>query len=210
MEPLEPSGYCYPNGMARIYIESLRDVIGQNGLRAVLRLAGLGHLLTGLPPDDLNREFDFASYSGLNGALDEVYGQRGSRGLQLRAGGASFARGLERFGAPPGTRDLAADALSLDTKLRTGLSAMAKAISDNSDEAARVEDCGDHYIYVSTPCPVCWGRHSEAPICFATVGFLQAALSWLTGGCRFKLEETACAAAGYDACEFAVYKEPIG
>jgi hypothetical protein len=115
---IEPSGYYYPNRVARIYIEAMEEVMGRNGLNAVLRLAGLSHLIDNYPPANLAKEFEFADYSALNGALEEMYGPRGGRGLELRAGRAAFARGLQGLGALSGASDLAFKVLPLGAKLK--------------------------------------------------------------------------------------------
>lgn len=92
------SGFYYPNKFARITLEAMQDVMGDNGLRAILHLAGLSELIDNFPPDNLDKEFDFADYTAINVALDEMYGPRGARGLALRAGRATFAQGLRASG----------------------------------------------------------------------------------------------------------------
>jgi len=101
---IEPSGYYYPNRIARIYIEAMEEVMGKNGLNAVLRLAGLPHLIDNYPPPNLAKEFEFADYSALNGALEEMYGPRGGRGCGERTvrGRATLA---QRWSQVQGRRD---------------------------------------------------------------------------------------------------------
>ena len=94
MEPIPKSGLFYPNKISRIALLALEDVMGKNGVNAILNLASLPHLIGNYPPTDLNREFDFADFSAINGALEEMYGPRGGRGLALRAGRATFDEGL--------------------------------------------------------------------------------------------------------------------
>jgi len=36
---IEPSGYFYPNKLARVYVVALEDVMGKNGLNAILNLS---------------------------------------------------------------------------------------------------------------------------------------------------------------------------
>jgi len=83
------AGYYYPNKFARITIEAMEEVMGENGLKAILNLAGLSHLIGNYPLDNLEKEFDFADFTALNIALEERYGPRGGRGLALRAGWAT-------------------------------------------------------------------------------------------------------------------------
>jgi len=207
---IEPSGYYYPNIVARVYIEAMEEVMGKNGLNAILNLAGLSHLIDNYPPTNLNKEFDFADYSALNGALEEMYGPRGGRGLQLRAGRASFARGLQGLGALSGVGDLAFKVLPLGAKLKAGIPAMAKLFTQVSDQRSTVENRGEYYAYIMNPCPVCWGRTADRPICFAGKGLLEEGLHWVSGGRKFRVEEIECVAMGGENCTYAIYKEPIG
>ena len=210
MVPMEKSGFHYPNKIARIYLLAMEEIMGKNGLNAVLNMAKLSQLIDNYPPDNLDKEFDFTSYSALNGALEEMYGPRGGRGLALRAGRASFARGLQGFGALAGVGDLAFKVLPLGAKLKMGLPAMAGIFSQVSDQISRVEEKGDHFIYIIERCPVCWGRKADRPVCHAAVGLLQEGLRWVSGGKEFRVDEIECVAVGDKNCVFAVYKEPVG
>jgi len=207
---IEPSGYYYPNLIARIYLEAMEEIMGKNGLNAILNLAGLSYLIDNYPPTNLNKEFDFADYSALNGALEDMYGPRGGRGLQLRAGRASFARGLQGLGALSGVGDLAFKVLPLSAKLKAGIPAMAKIFTQVSDQKSTVENRGEYYVYIMSPCPVCWGRTADRPICFAGKGLLEEGLHWVSGGRKFRVEEIECVAMGGEACKYAIYKDPIG
>ncbi|NLE45950.1 MAG: 4-vinyl reductase [Chloroflexi bacterium] len=196
--------------IARIYLEAMEEVMGKNGLKAILNLAGLVHLVDNLPPMNMRKEFEFADYSALNGALEEMYGPRGGRGLELRAGRASFARGLRGLGALSGAGDLAFKVLPLSAKLKAGIPAMAKVFSQVSDQKSTVEDHGEYYSYAMSPCPVCWGRSATQPICFAGRGLLEEGLIWLSGGRQFRVEEIECVAMGDEVCTYAIYKDPVG
>lgn len=210
MRRIEPSGYYYPNKLARLYILALEDVMGKNGLNAILNLAGLEHLIDNYPPDNFDKEFEFADFSALNWALEEMYGPRGGRGLELRAGRAAFARGLPGFGPLAGVGDLAFKVLPLSAKLKAGIPALAKIFTQFSDQVSEVEDKGEYYTYTMDPCPVCWGREADRPICFAGMGVIEEGLHWVSGGRKFRVDEIECRAAGGEICTYAIYKEPIG
>ena len=210
MEPIPVSGLYYPNKIANIALKALEDVMGKNGVNAILNLANLRHLIDNYPPPNLNREFDFAYFSAIWGALEEMYGPRGGRGLALRAGRATFAEGLRNFGALAGAGDLAFKVLPLHTKIKIGLPAMARIFTQTSDQHSTVEDKGDHFIYIIHKCPVCYGRHIEKPGCHIATGLIQEGLKWVSGGYDFRVVETKCIAVGNDACEFTIMKEPLG
>jgi predicted hydrocarbon binding protein len=183
--------------------------MGKNGLNAILNLASLSHLIDNYPPDNLDRQFDFADFSAIFGALEEMYGPRGGRGLALRAGRATFAEGLRNFGALAGAGDLAFKVLPLSAKLHIGVPAMAKIFSTTSDQLSTVEERGDHFVYTIHRCPVCWGRHVDKPACFMATGLLQEGLKWVSGGREFRVVQITCHAAGDPVCDFQIYKEPI-
>jgi hypothetical protein len=179
-------------------------------LNAVLNMAKLSHLIDNYPPEDMEKRFDFADFASLNAALEEMYGPRGGRGLALRAGRAGFARGLQGFGALVGASDLAFKVLPLGTKLKLGLPMMAAVFNQFSDQISRVEEKEDHFVYYIDRCPVCWGRKTDKPVCFAATGLLQEGLRWVSGGKEFRVDETTCIGMGDPACTYLIYKEPVG
>jgi hypothetical protein len=209
MEPIPKSGLYYPNKIARIAIQALEDVMGKNGLNAILNLANLTELIDNYPPNNLDRQFDFAHFSSLNGALEEMYGPRGGRGLALRSGRATFTEGLRNFGALAGVGDLAFKVLPLSAKLRIGVPAMAKIFSQTSDQHSTSVDHGDHFLYTIHRCPVCWGRHTDKPACFIATGLLQEGLKWLSGGNEFRVVQTTAVSTGDPTCDFIIYKTPL-
>lgn len=209
MEPIPKSGLYYPNKIARIAIQALEDVMGKNGLNAILNLANLTELIDNYPPNNLDRQFDFAHFSSLNGALEEMYGPRGGRGLALRSGRATFTEGLRNFGALAGVGDLAFKVLPLSAKLRIGVPAMAKIFSQTSDQHSTSVDRDDHFLYTIHRCPVCWGRHTDKPACFIATGLLQEGLKWLSGGHEFRVVQTTAVSTGDPTCDFIIYKTPL-
>jgi len=76
MESIPKSGFYYANKFARIALEAYEEVMGKNGLNAILNLAGLSHLIDNYPPDNLEREFDFADFTAIHVALEEAVGWR--------------------------------------------------------------------------------------------------------------------------------------
>lgn len=205
----EKSGFYYNNLMARIYLDALEDVMGKNGTNAVLNLAGLEHLIDHYPPNNLNREFDFADFGALGQAIDDMYGPRGGRGLALRAGRATFADALSKFGAMIGVSELAFKVIPMGTKLKVGLRAMAETFTKFSDQHSEVAEKEDRFIYTIHRCPVCWGRTGDHPICYGAVGILQEGLRWVSGGKDMRVEEFECHAQGDEYCRFNVFKVPL-
>jgi predicted hydrocarbon binding protein len=210
MSPIPKAGLYYPNKFGMIMIKALEEVMGKNGLNAILNLAGMNRYIDSYPPDNLEKQFDFADVSSMNIALEEMYGPRGGRGLALRAGRATFADALRNFGALAGAGDLAFKVLPLQAKMRIGIPAMAKIFSQVSDQLSTVEERENEFIYTIHKCPVCWGRSGvDKPVCFVAVGLLQEGLKWVSGGNEFRVNESKCLALGDAVCEFIIQKEPI-
>jgi predicted hydrocarbon binding protein len=211
MEPIPKSGYYYANKIVRLSILALESVMGKNGVNAILNLANQRYLIDNYPPDNLEREFDFADFSAINMALEDMYGPRGGRGLALRAGRAAFDGALRNFGALAGVSDMAFKVLQLSVKLRIGLPAMARIFSQTSDQHSTVEERENDFVYTIHRCPVCWGRHDlDKPVCFIAAGLIQGSLKWVSGGKEFRVNEQHCIAMGDPVCDFIIQKEPIG
>ncbi len=208
--PPEKSGFYYPNKFALIYLNAMEEIMGVNGLNAILNLAGLQEYIGNYPPDNLDKEFDFSYYTALQTALEEMYGPRGGRGLALRAGRASFSEGLKGFGALAGVGDLAFKVLPLSAKLKIGIPALANIITQFSDQVSNVIEESDKYIYTMERCPMCWKRTADRPVCYAGQGLLQEGLRWVSGGHEFKVDMATCIAKGDEMGRYVIFKEPIG
>jgi predicted hydrocarbon binding protein len=206
---IEKSGFYYPNKMGKIFLEALEEVMGKNGLNAILNLAGLEQYIDNYPPDNLNKEFDFAEISALLNALEQMYGPRGGRGLSQRAGRALFANGLRNFGALAGAGDLAFTVLPLSAKLKIGVPAIAKIFNGLTDQVSNVQDNGEYYTYTLERCSMCHNRQTDKPACHVAAGILQEALKWVSGGQEFRIEMESCKGCGDDMGRLRIHKEPI-
>ena len=206
----QKSGYYYPNKFARIFLDAMEEVMGKNGLNAVLHLAQLDNLIGNYPIDNLDKAFDFADFTALCVALEEMYGPRGGRGLALRVGRTLFADALRGFGALAGVGDLAFKVLPLSAKLKVGVPAMANIFSQFSDQVSNVlEEGDDRILYTLDRCPMCWGRKTDRAVCYVGQGLLQEGLRWVSGGREFKVDLSTCIGKGEDIGRYIIYKEPI-
>ena len=86
----EEPQYAFPNKMGQIMLLAMEEVMGRNGVNAVLNLARLQNRIGNYPPNNFDKEFTFSEVGQLLQALDEMYGPRGGRGLARRAGRACF------------------------------------------------------------------------------------------------------------------------
>jgi hypothetical protein len=210
MELIQKSGFYHANKFARITLEAYEMVMGKNDLHDVLKLAGLSDLIDHYPPDNLEREFDFAGFTAIHIALEEKYGPRGGRGLALRAGRATFNDALKNFGALAGVSDPAFKVLPVQAKICIVLPASAKIFSQLTDQLSTVDETDDAFIWTIHRCPICWSRKGvDKPVCYILTGLLQAMLTWVSGGQEFRINESKCCAVGDNVCEYIIQKEPI-
>ena len=196
--------------MGRMFLLALEDVMGKNGVNAVLNLARLRHLINNYPPNNLDLGWSFDEMGALNQALEDMYGPRGGRGLATRAGRAGLYYALKDFAAVLGIADLAFRLLPMGMKIKIGLNAMSETFNKTSDQVVRVEEELGHFLYYIDRCPVCWGRQAQTPICYGALGLLQEGLHWVTGGKNVRVEEIKCIAMGHPSCVFLVEKRPLG
>lgn len=209
MEHLPKSGLYYPNNLARITLLALDDVIGTNGVNALLSMANEREYIGNYPPDNMESQFDFADFSTLIGTLDEMYGARGSRVLALRAGIATFDVALKNIGEAVDVNDEGFIALPIVEKIRVGLSLVGITFSQSTKNNPAIHEEDDKFIYSVTYCPVCWGRKTEEPSCHLIAGLLKGSLKWVTKGSEFNVTQTAAHSCGSSTCDFVIPKTPL-
>jgi predicted hydrocarbon binding protein len=203
------AGYFYPNVMGRIILLAMEEILGRNGLNAVLNLASVPEYIDHYPPHNHDLHVPFEHVSRLQGALEAEYGPRGGRGLALRSGRACFTYGLREFGAELGLTDLAFRLLPLPAKLKAGSEAFAGLFNHFSDQRVRLENDGQNIIWRIERCPLCWQRQASEPACHLAVGLLQEALYWVSGGRYFNVTETECIACGDATCAIVIDPNPM-
>jgi predicted hydrocarbon binding protein len=203
---MSSESFFYPPKMGRIMLLGMEEIMGQNGVDAVLRLS---------PFEDFNQDlsvdhtFSFEAVSNLQDALEQAYGPHGGRGLALRIGRACFKYGLKEYGSMLGLTEMAFRLLSLPVKLHIGAKTFADLFNKHTDQRVRVEEKDNKIFWHIERCPLCWERKAEEPICHLAVGLLQESLYWVSGGKIFNVEETACIAKGDGDCTIAIDQIPL-
>ena len=201
-------GLHYPNKIGRLCLLSLEEVMGRNGVKALLRLGGLNEYVDEYPPNDLKKEFPFEAIAALETALQTMYGPRGARGLELRAGRVAFTLGLKEFGPLLGMADLALKLMPVTMKLKIVLNATAQTFDRFSDQASHVEEERTKFVYHITKDPS--SLRSDPGLNFYIArGILEEATAWVSGGRRFSVEQVSSIAMGAPTTSFEILKEPL-
>ena len=204
-----PETFYYPNRMGRIILLSMEEVMGRNGVNAILKLASLSPLMEAYPDDSTKLAFPFTTLSSITDMLEHAYGPHGGRGLALRIGRASFNYGVRQYGTQLGLTEMAFRLLPLPMKVSAGARVFAELFNNFTDQRVRVEEDNGKLLWHIDRCPLCWERKSQDPVCHLAVGLLQEALYWLSGGKIFNVEEQTCIAAGDAACTIVIDQTPI-
>jgi len=128
------------SALMRQALVAVEEVMGRNGLNAVLRTAGLEQYVDNLPPDDLSPSVRSSDYARLNEAIEEFYG-RGGRGILRRIGKASFQYAVREQSALLGLAGVALKLLSPRQRIRFILNSTANALKkSNPHVQAGVEE----------------------------------------------------------------------
>ncbi len=209
MKAITKSGYHYPNRLALATFNALIELMGKNGLYAILNLTQLRDFIDNLPPDNMEKDFDFADFSALQIGLEDMYGEQGGRMFLKRAGRSVFAQSLKKFGAIAGVSDPAFRSLPLQAQVQIGLIALARIFTQISDQHTTVEEGEIQYRYIVHRCPQCWERKGiNNSICSYGIGLLEEGLKWISGGFEYRICETKCMAKGDEVCEYSIDKNP--
>ena len=202
-------GFYFPNRLGRIILFAFEEVMGRNGLNAVLNLASLSSLIGNYPPDDDNRAVPFETLSLLQSSLELGYGPHGGHGLALRAGRVFFSNGLRAYGPGLGLNDTDFRLQPPDMKLISVLQALADFFNQNTDQVVSLQESEQKVFWQVVHCPWCLDRHGSEPLCQFAVGMLQEALYWVSAGKFYNVVEETCISQGNSACLIVIDRMPL-
>ena len=191
------------NSLVRQALASAQEVMGDNGLHAVLRTSGLERFIGNFPPNDLEPSIQTSQYARLNQAIEDFYGRAG-KGMLRRIGKASFQYGVREQAALLGVAGIAMKLLPERQRIKFILNGMSDALKkSNAQVNTWVDESGDRIAYIDATCGICHSRHAEAPICYLYQGSIGEAVKWATGK-EHDILETHCMAKGDEYCRFEV------
>ena len=196
-------------------LQAAEEVVGEKGMKVVLREAGLTRLIDNYPPNELSisGNFTFGDYANLNAALLNFFGRAG-RSMTLRIGRLSAQHGIEQQSATFGLNTLmkASRLLPLTAQQKAGMAVMQNgfrklAQSVGQELRMHIEDRGDKLAYIAETCALCAGKAAREPICWVFNGTLHQSQLWVTGK-EFDVVEVECRAMGAPACVWEISKTP--
>jgi hypothetical protein len=193
-----------PNNFCRSFLEALDHLAGKNGVSTVLNLASLSKWTESYPPDDLDKQIDFADFASINQSLEDLFGIKGGRSLSRQAGWSIFDHSLMTSPGMEETIEGAQADHSPEERLHIGLLALSDTLNEISDITSTTEITQNESLISITTCPVCWGRSVNSPTCSTLLGIIERNLVVFDDGTDYAILEDKCIAAGDSGCVFKI------
>ncbi|KYK36048.1 MAG: hypothetical protein AYK18_12415 [Theionarchaea archaeon DG-70] len=202
------------NFLFRKWLETLQDILGENGLKSILNYCTLQMYIDDFPPDNDEIAIPVAYLQLLYMAILELFGQKGAHSLQLRVG-KEVMRNLIK-GRPIVTRPLKAAARLLPETKRMRMT-LEKFIEQSLKRAPTtlgknrfdIKETEDYFLFIDRDYEGSEGVIANNPVCGFQTGMLHYALQWVTGK-PHKVKEIECRAMGHPADVFKIWKAPEG
>src|ERR1044071_6317376 len=128
------------NALVRQALTSAQEVMGENGLNAVLRTSGLERFIGNFPPNNLEPSIQASQYARLNQAIEDFYGRAG-KGMLRRIGKASFQYAVREQAALLGVAGVALKLLPEKQRIKFILNGMVDALKKSNPQVnARLDE----------------------------------------------------------------------
>ena len=193
-----------PNTFCRTFLDALDHLAGKNGVSTVLNLASLRNWIDAYPPDDLEKQIDFADFARINQSLEDLFGIKGGRSLSRQAGWAIFDHSLMTL---PRMEEAIGDAQAdhdPEERFHLAINTLSDTINEISDITSAAEITQNKALISITTCPVCWGRSANSPTCSTLLGIIERSLNVFADGTEYAILEDECIAAGDSGCVFII------
>ncbi len=200
-----------PNPALRVLLLSVEQVMGADGMEAMLNAADLSQYLGNDLPNNPEHRATFSQYGRIEQAVEDFYGPRGARAILLRVGYSFFQNGMKE---QPAALERGGQALksipfvSTQSKMRLLLRQMVVAANEMLNQPARLEEDADGFMIVMEQCMCEYRPRHQLPCCLVAVGTFAEGIKWLTGK-PFEVQEITCLNLGADACRYRLAKQAM-
>jgi len=192
----------------RVMLLGIGDIVGENGLKALLRRTSLEKYRDNLPPSNENLEECMVSEATrLDCAIEDIYGQKGAVSILRQVGSMQAVWGIEENKAVADALRQQFDGKGDIERVTDILNITASIISAQMNTDAWVEMENGVVYYRDRSGTHCLNRKSEHPVCYVTEGFLAGLARWAAPDTRWRATEESCMASGGECCSFAVMRE---
>lgn len=174
----------------RATIDATREILGDNGLKALLNYAGLGYILDNIPDYSFAKNYEEREFSALTSSFYSILGTSGAKALFRLIGKAIGAKVLAS-GAFDSLKDLPTDEKPLKM---LEIYAMATGKGKAFREGSTV-------VYDNPQCTACAGLKDDSSVCTALNGMFDEYFKW-AGVTDKKVVEATCIAKGDATCRY--------
>lgn len=200
------------NFIVRKWLDTLQDILGENGLKSILNYAHLYMYIDNFPPDNDQGAIPVEHLQSLYTTILDLFGQKGAHSLQLRVGKEVMRNMID--GRPAVTKPIriAAKLLPESKRMRMALEkfmeqSLERAPTTLGEDRYQLEETKDFFLFIDRDYEGSEGITADRPICGFLVGMLDYAIEWITGK-PHKIEEIECRAMGYPADVIKIWKAP--
>lgn len=198
-----------PSAALRLLFLSIEEVMGSDGIKAVLNGAKLAHYINNYPENSIEYGVTFSEYGMVEQAVEDFLGPRGARAILIRVGRELFRYSLREQSALLGVAGNALKNLPListQAKMKILLQQIVGAANKTVNQPARLEENDEAFLVVIDQCMCQWRPVHEKPCCLVTVGTFSEAMKWLTDR-PVEVKEITCLNNGADACRYRIPKK---
>ncbi len=183
------------DGVIRIVMDATEEVIGENGLKAMLNFAKMPYLFENKPDYGYEKLYTDEEYARIIGSYYDLLGVSGAKSI-FRMVGRAIAKRTTGLGLFDAFKDLpAGERLLKSVELYTTISGRGRAFTEDGV-----------IVYDNTGCTTCAGIESKVPVCTLVGGFLDDMAKW--AGIQGKRSvETRCKAMGHETCRYEIRPE---
>jgi predicted hydrocarbon binding protein len=180
------------NVVIRLTLDASEQVLGTNGLKAILNFSKMSHLMADKPDYSFDKNFTDDDFRAISSSYVDVLGLDGARAV-FRMIGKAIGKNTIKIGAYDSLKDLPPD------------EKLFKAIELYSLVSGRgtVTRERDVIVYDNPRCTLCAHAKHDHPICTLYNGYLDVTIEW-SGVKNRKTVETACMAMGDKSCRFEI------
>jgi predicted hydrocarbon binding protein len=178
------------NIVIRLTLDASEEVLGTNGLKAILNFSKMSHLMENKPDYSFEKNFTDDEFRAISASFMDVLGIDGARAV-FRMIGKAMVQNTVKIGAFDSIKDLPPD------------EKIFKAIELYSLVSGRgkVSREGDVIVYDNPQCTLCAHVKHDRPVCTMYNGVFDSMIEW-AGVKNKKSVETACMAMGDKSCRF--------
>ena len=174
----------------RIYLETIENVVGSNGLKSILNYAHLEKYIE-FPPDNDDVVIPLEDIKLLCRALLELFGQKGARTLQLKIACVLV----------PETKKMR---IVLEKLVETSRERYTSTVY-TPDERVELREEEDFFFIIERDGWESEDIVAQMSVCDVYRGTIEAAIEWVTGNVH-EVKEIECRAMGHPADVFRIAK----